>query len=1010
MSGFFKQHQSSLVLKQGSVDRKGFRICQLGAIWSAKSHFTASNERALINLPTGAGKTAVMMALAFEFGARRVFIVTPSMFSREQTANEFRTMRQLSDHIGALKRSLKDGPLVKENEDELRTDQDWQELLRFDVVVTTPNAIQSKPPTKLFGADPDSTPAFDLVFVDEAHHSAAPTWTEFLDEVGASRTVLFTATPFRRDRKRIRARPIYVYPISKAIKEGVYRPVKFVPVKATDPDRRDTELAEMCRNCFNEERKKSPQIAVIIKARDIAHANELAQVYKDAGLPKLGVIHSDFPFKENRDVLRKVAKNREDKNDAEQLNGFICVDMGSEGIDVPNLGIAVFHDTPQTLPYTIQVVGRITRMDPAKKGNAILIADPDSSRETEVQELYESDEGWTELLPELFQDYINQSKFLPTPGSTLAGAASLPADDLNPYQTVRVYQRKAEPEDPESPVFKSAFEWSKLKGKEVQIEVFDKRDSRVVVITRTWEVPRWTSQRVFETERFDLHIYCNVEPFVFEFTTSEKVAIQIRDGFWDESLFDRAGYHVIRKGLSDAADGNYIMVGMFKQSGADSAIPQYKTLMGEYIENAVKFADGRSFGAGHAMVKTADFTRGIATQSSRVWSNSRDKLENFVAWCDELAALLSSGTNKPIPKIGNKLMEPVPVTSYPAGAKIVSILFDDNLWRAEKVDLIVDGEVIDNAICFFKDWVVNEVANATIATLVIAEQDKTQPHTEISVGHEFARPCWKVLDKSQEVRVDIDYGQSDKKYEKLLDEYFKDRPPLIVFETGETIRDDVQFTPIIQNRRLDSDAVEAKDWTDTDITKEADPVKLPDLYNVQQRTELIIEEEYQPGPKDFLICDDRANEVADYILIQGGLRRKITFFHCKYKGTHKSKSSDASTPRPAKPGLNKKDLTELTEQAVRTGYWIRAPNLITRLLERIGGLSKLTHGSQADLEELSRHFSPDAWSYAVTLVQPGLSRGQLIEGNSASQAEQLLIVVSDRITDYGARFEVWASD
>jgi hypothetical protein len=353
-------------------------------------------------------------------------------------------------------------------------------------------------------------------------------------------------------------------------------------------------------------------------------------------------------------------------------------------------------------------------------------------------------------------------------------------------------------------------------------------------------------------------------------------------------------------------------------------------------------------------------------------------------------------------------MEPVPITNYPAGAKIVSILFDDNLWRAQKVDLIVDGELIENAICFFKDWLLNETSNTTTATLVIAEQD-TNYQFEISVGHSLLRPCWKVLGDTQEVRVDIDQGESLKKYEKLLDDYFKDRPPLILLDTGQTIRDDVLFTPKIQDQRLDTDAIEAKDWSHTDITKEAKPVKWPYLYNVQQKTEQIIKVEYAPGPDDFLICDDRANEVADYILIQAGLRRKITFFHCKYKIPSKGKPGEKA--RPAKPALSKKDLTELTEQAVRTGYWIRTPNLITRLLLRIGGRSKLIHGSLADLKRLEDEFSPDAWSYAVTLVQPGLSRGQLIKAKSPSQAEQLLIVVSDRVsTDYGARFEVWTSD
>src|SRR2546422_2479935 len=414
MSNFFKNHQSSLVLRQQSPGHKGFRLCQLGAIWSAKAHFSASNERALINLPTGAGKTAVMMALAFELGARRVFVVTPSVFSREQTAQEFRSLRQLSNQIGALRKTLKHGPKVLEMESELKNVDDWKKFANFDVVISTPNAIRPAPPKDFFHANGVAQPKFDIVFVDEAHHSAATTWSKFLDQVSAARTMLFTATPFRRDRKRIRARPIYVYPISKAIKDEIYRPVTYVPVETTEPSRRDAELAETCRKYFLEERKEAPQTAIIIKARNIDHANELAHVYRKAGFTKLGVIHSEKDFKHNSEVLTKVKNNRGDPKNPNQLNGFICVDIGSEGIDVPNLRIAVFHDTPQTLPYTIQIIGRVTRMDPKQKRNALLIADRYSARGSpEVQVLYESDEGWSELLPGLFDDYVKQSKFLP---------------------------------------------------------------------------------------------------------------------------------------------------------------------------------------------------------------------------------------------------------------------------------------------------------------------------------------------------------------------------------------------------------------------------------------------------------------------------------------------------------------------------------------------------------------------------------------------------------------------
>jgi superfamily II DNA or RNA helicase len=55
-----------------------FRKCQLGAVWAVKSHFTKSDVPGLISMPTGSGKTALMMALAFELKAKKILIVTPS--------------------------------------------------------------------------------------------------------------------------------------------------------------------------------------------------------------------------------------------------------------------------------------------------------------------------------------------------------------------------------------------------------------------------------------------------------------------------------------------------------------------------------------------------------------------------------------------------------------------------------------------------------------------------------------------------------------------------------------------------------------------------------------------------------------------------------------------------------------------------------------------------------------------------------------------------------------------
>lgn len=49
------------------------------------------------------------------------------------------------------------------------------------------------------------------VFVDEAHHTEAPTWCEFLEVFPRTNIVQFTATPFRNDGRKMRGEFIYTF-------------------------------------------------------------------------------------------------------------------------------------------------------------------------------------------------------------------------------------------------------------------------------------------------------------------------------------------------------------------------------------------------------------------------------------------------------------------------------------------------------------------------------------------------------------------------------------------------------------------------------------------------------------------------------------------------------------------------------------------------------------------------------------------------------------------------------
>src|SRR5260370_3638339 len=111
----------------------------MGAYWAVWSHFSCSDERALVSLPTGAGRTVIMIALSFGLRALRVLVVTPAEILRDQTGYEFSSLRVFRK-MGAISNGI-EGPKVLSNSTQLKTPQEWQELSEFDVVTATPKTV-----------------------------------------------------------------------------------------------------------------------------------------------------------------------------------------------------------------------------------------------------------------------------------------------------------------------------------------------------------------------------------------------------------------------------------------------------------------------------------------------------------------------------------------------------------------------------------------------------------------------------------------------------------------------------------------------------------------------------------------------------------------------------------------------------------------------------------------------------------------------------------------------------
>ena len=125
MPTFFSDHQKYFSLKPLSdLPISGFRPGQLGALHSVLAHFSINEDPAVICLPTGYGKTAVMMALPFVLNAKRTLVIEPSDALRKQTTGHFKALSTLR-RLHVLEQECPN-PMVVSQMGRPVTEDDWE--------------------------------------------------------------------------------------------------------------------------------------------------------------------------------------------------------------------------------------------------------------------------------------------------------------------------------------------------------------------------------------------------------------------------------------------------------------------------------------------------------------------------------------------------------------------------------------------------------------------------------------------------------------------------------------------------------------------------------------------------------------------------------------------------------------------------------------------------------------------------------------------------------------------
>ncbi|MPQ47831.1 DEAD/DEAH box helicase [Marinifilum sp. N1E240] len=960
---YFIENKSSFQLEP--TNNTGLRKCQLGAIWALKSHFTTSSNSiaSLISMPTGSGKTALMMATCFELNLKKVLIVVPSKILRGQISDQFRSLKVLKD-AGCLQ---DDAPEVSvfEVTKRQKTREQWVEILNeHDIIVAHPNSIS--PYFK--DIEPVPIDLIDAVLVDEAHHEPASSWRKINEFYAELKRVFFTATPFRRDRKRMKAKLTYHYSIEKALEDDIIREVGFIKEKAGIQDTENAIISSAIE-AFQEERQQNEDASILIRTDTIDDSVRLAEMYNDKGL-NVDYIHSKRSANVNSLLIDKVRKN--------ELDGLVCVGIASEGLDIPNLKLAVLHATPRSIPYTIQFLGRISRTNNDQEGIAKLIANEDEVK-GEVYKLYKSDEAWSKLIPQLIDEQMARARHYK---SSQAKEEDFQMPELNVFFSALVY------ETPDDFSFENEEEISSKSPFEIlRIEQQDD-DSPLIIITAHDKPLEWANGEIHIEDLLDVHIYYHhsANNLLFELTTSEEALASFKKEII-KSEIKNLPHSRLYKTLSQFRQRDYIMVGLKNAVSQGASQPSYKTVIGSGVQASVRASEGRVFSTGHALLKIdEDRTWGIATKKGRVWAMKRGTAEEFKNWCISLSDLIHAGPQIRVLPGLSFLAKSEPINTI--NELPIAVIPNDLFFRSYSTIIQVSGgEPKRNIIPELMPQTLDEDTKELNCTLKI---DDFECNLTMNLQRE---PMWQIITE-ESIRVRADRNEIDiidKSLEDILNEYLSS----LIMPNGEVVEGGNKITPNRSIENLPTEIWKIKDWTGCNIRAERYDENAVNNIPVINKTVEFIRPDFDSG-SDVLILDDGSHEIADLIWFQNDLK-VIHFIHCK------ASHGDA-------PGRRKADADILFTQAMRSIHWVYSVSLIDRLNERIQGNSELLLTTQATWDSLADNYRLNEWKFNIILPQPGFDIAQVSDRDRENNnVYELAIPMYERILSSLASLEIWGS-
>jgi superfamily II DNA or RNA helicase len=931
----------SFRLVEEKGESKGFRKPQLGALYALLAERSMETKEPItIVMPTGTGKTETMLA-AFCESPSRTLILVPSDSLREQMASKFVSLGKLPE-FGIVSTEL-GTPVVALISSGLTTKEEVDEIIgAAGVVIATPQSLRGFSPN----ARQRLAHLCARLYVDEAHHVAANSWSSLVQLFKNKEIVQFTATPYREDGKHLGGKIIYAYPLRLAQQNKYFSTINYHSiVDFQDPDR---ALAVAAIGQLRLDLANKYDHILMARVATKNRAKELIKLYEELA-PEFN------PLRIDSDLSPSSKAKHLEKLLTRGTRVIVCVNMLGEGFDLSSLKIAAIHDPQKSLAVTLQFIGRFTRVGGESLGEASAFVPLQvDGIDDRLRKLYGEDADWNLVIRDLTEHAVGSEK---NRSEFESHFQSLPSEialrSIRPKMSTVTYQS-------------ATLDWAPEKI----YELFDEQlFTSKVGINNEDKVVWWVSAERTPIIWGEFADFCELIHHLYIVHCDEKNGFLYVNSSNNDSLHDEIAIAVggddvellsgeqVYRVLSKVNRRVPTNVGLLD---AVSRTRRFSMHVGQDVLEAWK-------GEGGTKMKTNIFAHGFsggqsvsfgASRKGRVWSHQvASDIHDWVNWVKKIGPIITDPSIE-IAEVMAGFLIPEPAKARPP---YIPLLIE---WPHQILATLSESRRVTVAGQAFH--------------LIDTDLKITQNISTGDIIFEILTKSWRLSykivfrenDAPGYIAVNEDAVVETNKVNQSLSSFFTKHGLHLTFDNETVLTADGYLLKPRRERHLFSiDSIETFDWSGINIRRESQGVTR-DPNTVQFRTIEILKS--KDPDWEIILDDDGSGELADIVF----MRRpdletlEVLFVHCKFSSENM-------------PGARIADLYDVCGQAMKMNRAKSVPELLTRRLlrreetrQKAGrtGLEKGTHKLFASIvkgAKLRKLVS------TVAIVQPGILKASI---------------------------------